>query len=78
MYTANNICKTIKFLIDNTFVQFGGYLFHQFIEIPMGMNCAPLLANLYTCENKFLDNMIRSGQKRLTRSFDMCIDTLMI
>ena len=26
MYTADNICKKIEFLIDNIFVQFGGCL----------------------------------------------------
>ena len=36
MYTADNICKMIEFLIDNIFVQFGGRLFRQAIGIPMG------------------------------------------
>ena len=47
MYTADNICKMIEFLIDNIFVQFGGRVFRWEIEIPMGTNCAPLLANLF-------------------------------
>ena len=47
MYTADNICKMIKFLIDNIFVQFGGCLFHEEIGIPMGTNCSPLLADLF-------------------------------
>ena len=29
MYTVDNICKMIEFLIDDIFVQFGGSLFHQ-------------------------------------------------
>ena len=33
MYTADNICKMIEFLIDNIFVQFGGPLFRQVIGI---------------------------------------------
>ena len=45
MYTADNICKMIEFLIDNIFVQFGGRLFRQVIGIPMGTYCAPLLAD---------------------------------
>ena len=55
MYSADNICKMIEFLIDNIFVQFGGRLFHQVIGIPMGTNCAPLLADLflYSYENEF-------------------------
>ena len=43
MYTADNICKTSEFLIDDIFVRFGGRLFRQVIRIPMGRNCAPLL-----------------------------------
>ena len=46
MYTADNICKMIEFLIDNIFVQFGGRLFRQTTGIPMGTNCARLLADL--------------------------------
>ena len=63
MYTADNICKMIEFLIDNIFVQFRGCLFCQMTGIPMGTNCAPLLADLllYSYENEFLDNMIRNG-----------------
>ena len=62
---------------------FGGRLFRQVIRIPMGTNCAPLLADLflYSYENEFLDNMIRSGHKRLARSFNLCyryIDDLIV
>ena len=83
MYTADNICKMIEFLIDNIFVQFGGRLFHQVIGIPMRTNCAPLLADLflYSFEKEFLDNMIRSGHRRLARSFNLCyryIDDLIV
>ena len=64
-------------------MQFGGRLFHQVIGIPMGTNCAPLLADLflYSYENKFLDNMIRTGDRRLARSFNLCyryIDDLIV
>ena len=48
MYTAGNICKMIEFLIDNIFVQFGWRLFWQVIGIPMGTNCALLLADLFS------------------------------
>ena len=56
----------VEFLIDNIFVEVVG--------IPMGTNCAPLLADLflYSCENEFLDNMIRDGHRKLARSFNLC------
>ena len=49
----------------------------------MGTNCAPLLADLflYSYENEFLDNMIRSGHRRLAISFNLCyryIDDLIV
>ena len=74
MYTADNIYQMIEFLINNIFVQFGGCLFHQVIGIPMETNCAPLLADhfLYSYENEFSDNIIRSGHRRLARSFHLC------
>ena len=83
MYTTDNICKMIEFLIDNIFVQFGGRLFRQVNGIPVGTNCAPLLADLflYSYENEFLDNMIKSGHRRLARSFNLCyryIDDLIV
>ena len=83
MYTADNICKLIEFLIGNIFVQFGGCLFRQVIGIPVGTNCAPLLADLflYSYQYQFLDNMIRSGHRRLAKSFNLCfryIDDLIV
>ena len=74
MYTADNIYKMIELLIDNIFVQFGGCLFCQVIGITMGTNYAPLLADLflYSYENTFLDNLIRSGHRGLARSFNLC------
>ena len=74
MYTADDICKMTEFLIDVIFVQFGGRLFRQVVGIPVGTNCAPLLPDLflYPCENDVLNNMIRSGHRRLARSFNLC------
>ena len=81
MYTADNICKMIEFLINNIFVQFRGCLFRQLTGIPMGTNCAPLLADLFLpYENEFLDNMIRSevATGDLPCHLIHAIDTLMI
>ena len=64
-------------------MQFEGCLFRQVIGIPMGTNCAPLLAELflYSYGNEFLDNMIRSGHRRLAKLFNLCyryIDDLIV
>ena len=72
-YTANDLCKMIEFLVDNIYVRFGGQLFRQMVGIPMGTNCAPLLADLflYSYENEFLDKLIKEGKRKLTRRFNL-------
>ena len=46
-YTVSDISKMIEFLVDNIYVRFGGQLFRQMVSIPVGTNCAPLLAHLF-------------------------------
>ena len=46
----------LEFLVDNIFVVFAGKVFQQIVGIPMGTNCAPLLADifLYSYEAEFI------------------------
>ena len=43
------------------------------VGIPMGTNCAPLLADLflYSYENEFLDKLIKEGKRMLVRKFNL-------
>ena len=63
----------IEFLVDNIYVRFGGQLFRQIVGIPMGTDCAPLLADLflYSYENEFLDKLIKEGKRKLARKFNL-------
>ena len=72
-YTANDICKMVEFLVDNIYARFGGQLFRQMVGIPMGTNCAPLLADLflYSYENEFLDKLVKEGKRKLARKFNL-------
>ena len=72
-YIASDICKMIEVLVDNTYVRFGGQLFRQMVAVPMGTNCAPLLAgfSLYSYENEFLDKLIKEGKRTLSRKFNL-------
>ena len=45
-YKQDEIIQMFDFLIDNIFFLFGGRMFQQTIDIPMGTNCTPLLADL--------------------------------
>jgi hypothetical protein len=62
----------LEFLIDNIFVMFGGRVFQQTVGIPMGTNCAPLLADLflYLYEADFIQGLLKKNEKKLARSFN--------
>ena len=47
--------------------------FSKKVGIPIGTNCAPLLADLflYSYENKFLDKLIKEGKRKLARKFNL-------
>ena len=70
-YTEDDIVRMLEFLIDNIFVECGGVIFQQVIGIPMGTNCAPLLADLflYSYEAEFIQTLIKSGKRHLAKSF---------
>ena len=60
-YSEEQMISMLEFLIDNIFVSFRGTLFQQVIGIPMGTNCAPLLADLfvYSYESEFLQKLVK-------------------
>ena len=62
----------LEFLIDNIFVSFGGILFQQIVGIPMGTNCAPLLADLfvYSYESEFLQELVKDKKIHEARAFN--------
>ena len=62
----------LEFLIENKFVMFGGRVFQQTVGIPMGTNCAPLLADLflYSYEADFTQGLLNKNGKKLARSFN--------
>ena len=72
-YTEDDITSMIDFLIDNIFVDFGGRIFQQTIGIPMGTNCAPLLADLflYSYEAEFIQSLVKEGNRTLAKMFNL-------
>ena len=41
------MCEALTFLLDNIYIIFGTKLYRQTVGIPMGTNCAPLVADLF-------------------------------
>ena len=46
-WSSQNVCDGLTFLLDNIFIRFGTKLYRQVVGIPMGTNCAPLVADLF-------------------------------
>ena len=63
----------LEFLVDNIFVVFAGKVFQQAVGIPMGTNCAPLLADifLYSYEADFIQSLLSAGKKHLASRFNL-------
>ena len=63
-YSKDDIIKMLEFLVDNIFVVFAGKVFQQTVGIPMGTNCAPLLADifLYSYEADFIQSLLSTGK----------------
>ena len=61
-WSCQNVCDALTFLLDNIFIRFGTKLYRKVVGIPMGTNCAPLVADLFLfCYER--DFMIGSKSK---------------
>ena len=71
-YPEEQVISMLEFIIDNIFVSFGRTLFQQVVGIPMGMNYAPLLADLflYSYESEFLQQLVKDKKMHEARAFN--------
>ena len=60
------------YLLINIFIRFGSKLYRQIIGIPMGTNCAPLIANLFLfCfERGFMLSLSDNNQTDIIEAFN--------
>ena len=65
-YSDADVIKMLEYLIDNIFVEIGGRIFQQTIGIPMGTNCAPLLADFFYTRMRWSLYKVSSKQARNT------------
>ena len=45
-WSCQKMCDALHYLLDDIFIRFGSKLYRQIVGIPMGTNCAPLVADL--------------------------------
>jgi hypothetical protein len=62
----------LEFVIDNIFAMIGGRVFQQTVDIPMGTNRDPLLADLFVYSNEanFMEWLLKRKEKKLARPFN--------
>ena len=49
LWSCQNICEALTYILDNTFIRFGTKLYRQIAGIQMGISCVPLIADFYLC-----------------------------
>ena len=65
------IAEALIYLLDNIYIRFGTKLYRQIVGIPMGTNCAPLVADLFLfCyERDFMTSLSDVKQAEIIEAF---------
>ena len=69
---VRKVCEALTFLLDNIYIRFGSKLYRQIVGIPMGTNCAPLVADLFlVCyERDFMLSLSEDNQSGVIEAFN--------
>ena len=69
---VKNVCDALTFLLANIFIRFGTKMYRQVVWIPMGTNCAPLVAYLFLfCyERDFMMSLSDDKQANIIGAFN--------
>ena len=67
------MCDALHYLLDIIFIRFGSKLYRQIVCIPMGTNCAPLVADLFLfCyERDFMLSLSDNYQTDIIEAFNL-------
>ena len=72
LWSCQKMCDALHYLLDNIFIRFGSKLYRQIVGIPMGTNCAPLVADLFLfCyERDFMLSLSDNNQTDIIEAFN--------
>ena len=72
LWSCQKLCDALHYLLDNMFTRFGLKLYRQVVGIPMGTNCAPLVADLFLfCyEGDFMLSLSDNYQADIIEAFN--------
>ena len=70
--SCQKMCDALHYHLDNFFIRFGSKLYRQTVCIPMGTNCAPLVADLFLlcCERDFMLSLSDNNQADVIEAFN--------
>ena len=71
LWSCQNVCEALIYILDNIYIRFGTKLYRQIDGIPMGTNCAPLVADLFLfCyEREFMTSLSDVKQAEIIEAF---------
>ena len=72
LWSCQKVCEALSFLLDNIYIRFGSKLYRKIVGIPMGTNCAPLVADLFLfCyERDFMVSLSEDNQCDVIEAFN--------
>ena len=72
LWSCQKVCEALVYLLDNIFIRFGTKLYRQTIGIPMGTNCASIVADLFLfCyERDFMKPLSRENKADMIEVFN--------
>ena len=73
LWSCQKMCDALHYLLDNIFIRFGSKLYRQIVRIPMGTNCAPLVADLFLVffyERDFMLSLSDNNQADIIEAFN--------
>ena len=71
LWSCQKVCEALTFLLDKIYIRFGSKLYRQIVGIPMGTNCAPLVADLilFCYERDFILSQSDDTQSEVIEAF---------
>ena len=71
LWSCQNVCEALIYLLDNIYIRFGTKLHRQIVGIPIGTNCALLVADLFLfCyERDFMTSFSDVKQAEIIEAF---------
>ena len=72
LWSCQKVTYALIYLLDNIYIRFGSKLYRKNVGIPMGTNCAPLVADLFLfCyEREFMKSLTKETRYDLIDAFN--------